>query len=218
MKTISTIIISILFLGTLSALDLEQVLGENLGKYHSAKNYNDKLATAQTFERIALAESNEWMAQYYAAYGYMFLSYDTANTALQDKLLDEAQVFLDKALAIKNNESELHCLYALWYSSKMSIDPQTRGAKYVMLMNSSMEKSLALNAMNPRTYFLKGQFAYHAPEAFGGGKKKALSYYEKAEECFANENPSSPIFPSWGREINKQMLESVKQELNVVEK
>ena len=62
-----------------------------------------------------------------------------------------------------------------------------------------------LNPENPRAKMLEAQGIFYTPEAFGGGKQKALPLIKEALAKFDAFKPSSDIMPNWGLFIVKYM-------------
>jgi tetratricopeptide (TPR) repeat protein len=124
-----------------------------------------------------------------------------------DSYLDHAQKFIDKALTIDQNESEIYLLQGFLHQARIGVDPMSRGQKYAALAHESFEKAKALNPENPRIYYLMAMSVLNTPEMFGGGKKNALPLFLQAKEKFDAFKPASAVSPSWGAEHNQQMLE-----------
>ena len=54
-------------------------------------------------------------------------------------------------------------------------------------MIQNLEKAKELNPDNPRIYLQRGISKFYTPKMFGGGKKAAAPYFEKAQGLFAKE-------------------------------
>jgi hypothetical protein len=59
-------------------------------------------------------------------------------------------------------------------------------------------------------YYLQGTSKYFTPKAYGGGKKIAQPYFEKAEALFAKEAGGDIAKPYWGKMQNSYFLEQCK--------
>jgi tetratricopeptide (TPR) repeat protein len=72
----------------------------------------------------------------------------------------------------------------------------TQGPK----VGKDREKALALDANNPRVYYLTGVSFWFAPEILGGSDK-ALEYLKIAESLFEKDGKrkTTAFNPSWGR-------------------
>lgn len=194
-----------LFLTATTAFANEQyheAMRQSIEKLFQSQTIPEYIETANQFERIAMNEKKEWLPLYYAAYGYIMISFQETDNAKKDQYLDRAQNFLDQAMAIEPNESELHMLQGFLYPSRINIDPMNRGMAYMGKMNESLDKALLLNPDNPRVYFLRATMTFHMPEAYGGGAAKALPLFKTAAEKFAIFKPKSDLSPNWGKEGN----------------
>jgi hypothetical protein len=91
-------------------------------------------------------------------------------------------------------------------NARIGVDPQKRWRKYGKIFEDNLEQAKAQNVENPRIYFLKGTSTFYTPKAFGGGKKKALEYFERAKEYFDMEQKNDIMVPYWGAETNEYFL------------
>jgi len=174
--------------------------------FKMARNANDFQNLANSFERIANAESDQWHPLYYAALCYVNMSFVNNDNGKKDEYLDKAQTYIDKALIIYPDESEIHVLQALLYQGKIQIDPAGRGMTYSMKANESLGKAKEYNVENPRVYYLLGMNVLHTPEAFGGGPAKACPLFNTAHEKFRAHKPEHVLSPTWGGERNQTLL------------
>lgn len=189
-------------------------MSQSIDKLFQAATIADYMQSANQFERISQNEKTEWLPFYYASYAYIMISFQEPDNAKKDAYLDQAQKFLDQAMVLAPDESELHMLQGFLYPSRITIDPMTRGMEYMGKMNASLDKALQLNPDNPRVYFLRGTMTYHMPEAYGGGAANALTFLKTAQEKFSAFKPKTDLSPNWGQQGNeadlKKALEEVK--------
>ena len=183
-----------------------KAMGQSIEKMFQAKTIPEYVEVANQFERISNIEKKEWLPMYYASFSYIMISFQESENAKKDQYLDQAQKYLDQAMLIDCNESELHLLQGFLYPARINIDPMARGMLYMADLNKSLDKALALNPDNPRVYYLKASMALHTPEAFGGGASKALPLFWMADEKFKIFVPKTSISPNWGKELNEAEL------------
>lgn len=214
-KSLITLVLVSLFSFAFSNETYRKAMSQAIEKLYQSGTIAEYADIANQFDRISQMEKAEWLPLYYASYANIMVSFQEKDNARKDAVLDQAQKYLDQALAIDPNESELHMLQGFLYPSRINIDPMTRGMEYMGKMNASLDKALALNPDNPRVYFLRATMTFHMPEAYGGGAAKALPLYQVAEEKYRIFKPKSDISPNWGKEANeaelKQVLELVKK-------
>jgi len=188
----------------------QQAMGQTMIKMNEAKNspqaYHE---VSNSFLRIASNEKTEWLPTYYAAYSLimeaMFMEKDGIDITLDqaDKLLSE--------LSSKTANDEILVLQAFSKSTRIGVDPMTRGMKYGTESAKLLTQAKTMNAENPRIYFLEAQAAYYTPEQFGGGKKRASPLFQLAMEKYNNFKPKSEFMPTWGREAAVKMFEETSK-------
>jgi len=188
--------------------EYKQAMGAALTQMGSIKDNGGYLDLANQFQRIAENEATEWIPAYYAAFCTTLYSFKEINKAKIDPLLDQAQTMIDKALKLKPAESEIWVLQGMLYQAKIMVDPMTRGQKFFMQANEAFAKAEALNAENPRLYYLKGQNMMNMPKMFGGGKEAAKPMFQKASEKFLSFKPAEMFAPNWGKEQNAESLKA----------
>ena len=151
---------------------------------------------ANEIERIALVEEDDWYANYYAALAYVETAYVSPKKQI-DALCDRAEEFLIKAEKIQNNNPENLVLRAYLLSARINVSPMVRGAKLGVESKELLTKALEIDPSNPRALYVRGMGIYYTPAVFGGGKKKAKPYIEKAVAQFKKEKKEG-LEPYWG--------------------
>jgi hypothetical protein len=203
------------FTGSLFAQDFKQTLGTTVKAFFEAKDQTEKTSQSNRLGLIAKKYNTEWTAAYYAALSKIMLNYDEPDAGKKDAYLDEAEDFLSTATsqADKNDkmqQSEIYAITAMLANARLGVDPQKRWQKYGKIFESNLEKAKENNADNPRIYFLKATSTFFTPKMFGGGAKKALPYFEKADGLFAKEAKDDITKPFWGKEANDEFMKQAK--------
>lgn len=173
--------------------------------FKMARTEQDFQNLANSFERIANAETDQWHPLYYSALCYINMSFVNEDNEQKDAYLDKAQTFIDKALEIYPDESEILVLQALLYQGKIQIDPAGRGMTYSAKANEQLNAARELNPDNPRAYYLLGLNVLHTPAAFGGGPDAACPLFKTAVEKFNSAVPENVLAPTWGGERNQSL-------------
>jgi len=162
------------------------------------------------FLRIAAAEKNEWLPNYYAAYCLAMQAMLSKDKEKIDPMLDQAdQLLAEISITVKSDE--VMCLQAFSKATRISVDPMTRGMKFGMEINKLLDQAKSINAENPRIYFLKGESMFNTPEQFGGGKMNALQLFQTASKKFDAFKPATSLMPTWGKEANDMMIAECKK-------
>ena len=210
MKTIITILFVVLSTTAFSS-KYEETMKTNIDKLYQLHTSAELQALANQFERIANAEQDKWLPNYYAAYCFMRSTFfgEMENDTKQAQL-DKAQVLVDQLMKTKDNESEIWALQAFIY--QLRITDISKGAKYSMKATDAIKHAERLNPENPRVYYLRGSNTFHTPKFFGGGAEKAKPDLEKAAKMFESNKPTNPLMPTWGNVHNGQLLSQCEEE------
>ncbi|MBP6430620.1 MAG: hypothetical protein KA319_02550 [Ferruginibacter sp.] len=186
---------------------MKSSIAEINGAFGNPANF---VTLANKFERIALAEKNQWLAYYYAAYcqvNYGFIEQDKSKT---DDIADKATALINVADSLMPNNSEISCIKSMIATCHMIVDPMTRWQEYGPISAENMEKAMQQDPTNPRPFILKGQNLKNTPEQFGGGCKTAKPELQTAVDKFAIFKPASEIHPNWGKEYTEGLLKECK--------
>jgi tetratricopeptide (TPR) repeat protein len=186
---------------------LEQAVREGLTKIDSAKTVDNLRDAVNHFQRISMAAPDRWEVLYHYAFAQITLSFRESDAATRDKILDQAEVNINKALELNGDKSELHTLLGLLYQARIRVDA-SRGMEYSQKAAEMFGRAMSENPQNPRAQFLMGQNIYYTPEGFGGGCANAMPNLTAAQELFAKEDRSSALMPHWGSKTNNQLIES----------
>jgi len=177
----------------------------------SFSNPPSLLSLANTFERIADAEKNQWLPYYYAALcqvNYGFMVTDKAQT---DNIADKATALINKADSLSPKNSEVSCIKSMIASCHMMVNPMQRYMEYGQESNTQMENAMEQDPTNPRPYLLKGQSLKYTPEQFGGGCKTAKIELQTAIDKFLVFKPASELYPAWGLQRVQQLMKECEQ-------
>ncbi len=212
MKKLVFILVMLLISGVSFADEAYQkVMKQAIDKLFQSQTIQELVDVANQFERISTMEKREWLPLYYASFLYIMISFKETDNARKDQYLDQAQKYLNQAMSIEPNESELFMLQGFLYPSRINIDPVNRGMALMGQMNAALDKALELNPDNPRVYHLRATMTANMPETFGGGVAKTLPFYQKAAEKFELFKPKSEIHPNWGKDINASDLQKIQK-------
>jgi len=171
----------------------------------------DKLQEmANTFERIGAAEKTQWLPYYYAGYCNVMTAMMQKDQSKVDAIADKAEADVAKADELSPKNDEVYLIKSLIASSRISVDPQSRGQKYGMEAGNWQAQAAEINKENPRVYILQGQSLFYTPEQFGGSKTEAKKKFEIALQKFSTFKPASSIAPHWGEAYAKQLIAQIK--------
>lgn len=173
---------------------------------------NDKWSEAENlFERIAKAEPNEWLPYYYIAQMNSLKSWTTKDQTILKSQLDKAQLHLDNAKRISENNPEILVMQAQIYTNWVAFDGATYGMKYAGAIAELYNKAYKLAPDNPRVVHNKAEWGMGSAKYFGQDTKPFCKEFERALELFANFKPETELHPNWGKERAEQVLASCKE-------
>ncbi len=158
------------------------------------------------FERIASAEKNNWLPNYYVALVNTTQSFLTKDKEKINALLTKAQTAQDNALMIAPDEPELLVMQAMIYTAYIVFDPMNNGMKLSPKVNEMYAKAQALAPNNPRAVFCKAEFDMGGAKYFGSDTKPICAEIQRSIELFRNFKPASVYHPKWGQDRAEQML------------
>jgi hypothetical protein len=212
-KKILLLVATVVIAGNAFAQNFADVLQKNFVAYDSTQDQQKKLDYSNKLALIAKKFDKEWLGDYYAAYAKAGLSYNEPVAANKDAYLDEADSYINQAVALlgKDND-ETYVLKAMIANARMGVDPQKRWQQYGNVFNENLDKAKELNPDNPRIYVLRGIAKYFTPKMFGGGKKAAMPYFEKAAGLFEKQPGRDITKPYWGKELNEYFMGQAKGE------
>ncbi len=206
-KIISTSILSFGLTMAFTQSLYDSILTARISGLDTAYTANTLQRLANDFERIALAEENNWLAHYYTAYSYVQLAYLAKGEQI-DVYADQAELYLKNAEKNQPENSEMYALYAYLYGAKVNVDPMVRGAEMGRKSAGYIDLSIQADPENPRPYLIRGMGIYYTPKAFGGGTEKAVPYLEKALEKYEASEPQYLNAPGWGKALTEQLLKA----------
>ncbi len=209
MKTIGFASMLVLIVGTVySQTQFEKAMSDGLDSMKTMHTAEDCQRMANYFERIANAESGQWLPEYYSAYCNLVLFFRQQAPEKGEMILINAENQINRIMKMDAEESEIYALQGMLYQGYILLDPQTNGPTYSSMANAAFDKSTSLDPSNPRAYYLKGLNVLYTPEAYGGGMKRACPLFHKAQELYEKFEKKNSLMPVWGKESNDKQLNS----------
>jgi hypothetical protein len=170
---------------------------------------------ANSFQRIADAEKNQWLPYYYAALanvsaGYMMSMGQMGMADKTDPIADKAEGLLNKAEELSKDNSEIYIVKKMIASLRLIGDPQNRYMTYGPAAEQALTTAKTLNPANPRVTLLEAQDKMFTPEQFGGSKTEAKKLFEESIKKYEAFKPESNIHPNWGLKQAQFFLTQIK--------
>ena len=215
MKTLTIIALTLLFSNFSIAQDSKylQIMEDNVTKIDSAKSAVEWIGIANTMERVAQKETEEWLPAYYASFCYLMTGIFTEDKKEQWSYYEKAEEWI-KTCETKANidTSEVLVLKANIWGMQIALKPMKLGPTLGPLSDKVIKDAEKINPDNPRIYLLQGQNAYYTPPMWGGDKDKAYELLKKARNLFETFKPSSSISPRWGQFQTNMLIQEYESE------
>ncbi|HWB25521.1 MAG TPA: hypothetical protein VG738_08565 [Chitinophagaceae bacterium] len=156
---------------------------------------------AATFSAIYEVKK-DWHPLYYECYSYVKLSEAFASADQKKTAIDKAAALLD---SLPKNNDEVLVLRALYAMDYLAID-RSAWQTYLPIINNSLAGAQAINANNPRSYYLQGILKYNMPASMGGGHEAGIALFKTALQKFDTLAETDELAPTWGRkELGKYL-------------
>ncbi len=165
---------------------------------------------ANMFERIASAETDNWLPPYWAAQINIVSSFGEQNLDKLSAQLKKAQDLLNDAMAISKNNPEIMVMQALLYTAWIASDGATYGMTLSPKVVELYAKAETIAPENPRVVTSKAEWNIGSAQYFGQDTAPFCKDLENALELFAKFKPESEFHPKWGKDRVVQLLESCK--------
>lgn len=172
------------------------------GKWDDAENM---------FERIAKAEEDEWLPNYYIAQMNSLKSWSEKDETVLKAQLDKAQEHIDIAMTKSEDNAELLVMQAQVYTNWVAYDGATYGMKYAGKVTELYAKALELDPTNPRAAFCKADWGMGSAKYFGQDTEPFCKEIETSLELFDTFKPESEFHPNWGKERAALVAEECKK-------
>ena len=204
------IIITIVLLVTsqvFSQGQFEQGMGKAFALWGEGKNTE----ASAMFERIASAEKDNWLPNYYVALVNTTTAFATKDKDQVNALLTKAQSALEVELNKYPNNAELLVMQAMIHTAWIAFDPMTNGMKLSGKVMEIYAKAEQIEPSNPRVVFSKAEFEMGSARFFGTDTKPICAQIEKSIELFATFKPQTVFHPKWGLERAQEAAKGCKQ-------
>lgn len=202
-KLITTITLFICTLATAQS-QYEKGMSQALQLWNEGKSTE----ASALFERIASAEKDNWLPNYYVAFVNTTESFKTKDKEKINALLTKAQSVLDIETVKYPKNVELMVAQAMIHTAWIVYDPMTNGMRLSSTIMGIYTKAQFLAPENPRVVFGKAEFEIGGAKYFGTDTKPLCKEIEKSIKLFANFKPETPFSPTWGL---KRAEEALKQ-------
>ncbi len=189
-----------LFICSLLSVKAQSQYEQGMQKAFSLWGEGKSKDASDMFERIASAEKDNWLPNYYVALVNTTASFQTKDKEIINAMLTKAQSALDKELAKAPQNAELIVMQAMIYTAWLVSDPMTNGRTYSIKVMGEYAKAEAIAPNNPRVVFGKADFEINSAKYFGTDTTEMCKRVEKSIALFDAEKLQTPFHPHWGKD------------------
>ncbi len=203
MKYIISITIVLLSFSGISQTQYQNGMQKALDQWDQNKPWE----AVNMFERIALAEPDEWLPPYYASMITIIHSFGEKDEAKLKAQLDRALEFMNDAKAISKDNPEIIILDCLWHTVWVANDGATFGMKYGAKVSMMYQDALKLAPDNPRVIINKAEWDIGGAKFFGQSTDTFCKEIQRAIDLFPDFEPAGEFYPTYGLDRAKIVLQ-----------
>lgn len=152
------------------------------------------------FERIASAEKDNWLPNYYVALVNTTASFGTKDKETVSALLNKAQSALDIIMVKYPQNAEILVMQAMIYTGWVAFDPMTNGMALSGKVMEMYAEAGKIDPNNPRVVFGKAEYEMGGAKFFGTDTKPMCAEVDRSIQLFEKFKPETPFSPQWGME------------------
>lgn len=168
---------------------------------------NKTAEASNMFERIAMAEMDNWLPAYYVAQVNTVISFGEKDEAKLSKQLEKAQEFIDLAKAVSPDNPEILIQQAMINTAWIAFDGATYGMTLSGQNAALYAKAMELAPENPRVVFSKAEWDMGSARYFGKDVAPYCKDVERSLELFAKFKVETEFHPNWGENRARQVVE-----------
>jgi hypothetical protein len=187
-----------------------RIMEESLQKLDTASLPSTYQILAHQFSRIGEADQKHWEPYYYAAFCYAYMAINESDKTKIDPLTIKADEYLQKAMQLQKDHSEILTLQAMILNTKILVDPINRFQTNSIQSAQYLQQAKQQNPNNPRPYLVEARTKLFTPAALGGGAEAARPILEKAQLLYQNFTPTNRLAPNWGYSQVEKLLKRIQ--------
>lgn len=191
-------LITLLLLIAATTLSAQAKFEEGMGRAFQLWGEGKNDEASAMFERIAAAEKNSWLPNYYVALVNTISAFQTKDKERLSALLVKAQQALDVEMVKQPSNAELLVMQAMIYTAWVASDPMTYAMQYSGKVMELYTKARVIAPENPRVVFGKAEFEMGGAKYFGSDTKPMCAEIDRSIGLFEKFKPESPFHPKWG--------------------
>ncbi|GMN04724.1 hypothetical protein MTsPCn5_01120 [Croceitalea sp. MTPC5] len=202
-------IFTVLFLFALIANSQDQY-NKGMEKALQLWSNGQTLEASNLFERIAMAEDDNWIPYFYVAVVNTTASFGEKDAVKLTQQLERAKEFSDIAKRLSPNNPELLIQEAMINTAWIAFDGATYGITLSPKNAKLYDQALKIAPENPRVVLSKAEWDMGTARYFGKDTTPYCNDVERALELFTNFKSEIPFYPVWGKERAEEVLKECK--------
>ena len=170
------------------------------------ENKNDE--SANLLERIAKAESENWIPAYHLALLQARTSFMTKDKAKREAKIAMAEDYIAAADALSPNNSEVYVIKAMINVAKIAAEPMVYGPTLSAPTEKLYQKAIELDAKNPRAHSGLAEFQMGGARFFGQDLTPYCTRLQESIAIYDAFEPKEKFYPNWGKQWTLQVIKS----------
>jgi len=162
------------------------------------------------FERIAMAEDDNWLPYFYVAVVNTTASFGEKDVEKLTLQLEKSKEFIDIAKRLSPDNPEILIQEAMINTAWIAFDGATYGMTLSGKNTSLYNQAMKLAPENPRVLLSKAEWDMGSARYFGKDTTPYCKDIERALELFATFKSDISFYPVWGKERAEQVLAECK--------
>ena len=191
---------SILFLFITAMLSAQDQYTKGMQKAMQLWGDQKLIEASNLFERIAIAEDDNWLPYYYVAMVNTTASFAEKDEKKLQQQLEKAKEYVNTAKSMSPDNAEIVVLEAMINTAWVVYDGATYGPTLSAKITQLYQKAKKLAPKNPRVILSKAEWDMGSARFFGKDTEPYCEDIEKSIELFATFKAESEFHPNWGLE------------------
>lgn len=200
------IVITALFIATIGMAQDQYTKG--MQKAFGLWQEGNTAEASNLFERISIAEPDNWLPLYYVAQVNTVVSFGEKDKEKLTQQLEKAQEFVDLAKAISPDNPEILVQQAMTHTAWVAFDGATYGMTLSGKIAALYAKANEMAPENPRVVFGKAEWDMGSAKFFGQDTAPYCKDVERSLALFDSFEPETPFHPNWGKDRAVATLEN----------
>ena len=170
------------------------------------ENKNDE--SANLLERIAKAETENWLPAYHLALLQARTSFNTKDKTKREAKIAMAEEYIAAADALSPDNSEVYVVKGMINVAKIAAEPMVYGPTLSAPTEKLYQKAIALDKSNPRAHSGLAELQMGGARFFGQDLSPYCKKLQESIELYDAFKAESKFHPSWGKQWTLQVIKS----------